>query len=152
MTWPASPQVSSTRSTSATWPAGVIYTLNLLLGFQLGIVLVHNFKKKTVTDGWMVARFYVQVGARLPAAGGARFYVLCAALLLHAMQALCCGVVYCIALCCAMLGCGVLRCAVLWCIALCCCAVLWCGALLCGVVWCIALCCWVCIWTLLLPA
>lgn len=39
-----------------------MYTLNLLLSFQCGCVLAHDYKKTEVRDGLRVARYYVLYG------------------------------------------------------------------------------------------
>lgn len=38
--------------------AGSLYTLNLVLGFQIGIVLSHGYKRRALMSGPLVARFY----------------------------------------------------------------------------------------------
>lgn len=35
--------------------AGVVYVVNLLIGFQFGMVLAYDYKKVEVTNGWWVA-------------------------------------------------------------------------------------------------
>lgn len=36
--------------------------LNLLFGFQFGLILTHDYKKLEVTNGWLIAKYYIRNG------------------------------------------------------------------------------------------
>ncbi|KXZ51053.1 hypothetical protein GPECTOR_14g4 [Gonium pectorale] len=52
----------SSGCTSSDLAGGMLYFLNVLLGFQIGVVATHGYRKRTVVDGRLVAWLYARYG------------------------------------------------------------------------------------------
>ncbi|KAL6757978.1 hypothetical protein V8C86DRAFT_2609146 [Haematococcus lacustris] len=52
----------STGCARADLAGGVVYALHLLINFQVGVVLVHGYRKRVIMDGMSVAKLYMKYG------------------------------------------------------------------------------------------
>ncbi|GFR48402.1 hypothetical protein Agub_g10296 [Astrephomene gubernaculifera] len=52
----------SSGCTSSEFVGGMLYFINALVGFQIGVVATHGFRKRTVVDGRLVAWLYAWYG------------------------------------------------------------------------------------------